>query len=197
MRTQNITLLDPQSWDDTNDSHFLGLYRDQNDFQSVLALCFTQTTETYHQWRVFAHGPTGVCICFKRKELLAATRKTKGIRMGPVRYLKIQEVGHSRVQARHLPFLKRYPFQHEKEFRLIYESSKKASTLDIPIPLSCIERITLSPWLPKSLSLHVKKVLWSIPGCNELKIARSTLISNEEWKSFGDSTVKLRRTRRR
>lgn len=117
--------------------------------------------------------------------------------MGAVEYLKLKELGRSKAQTDELPFLKRHPFKQEKEFRLIYETSRQISTLDISIPLSCVERITLSPWLPKNLSLHVKKILWSIPGCNELQITRSTLISNEEWKTYGDSAVRAQKSRRR
>jgi hypothetical protein len=184
--------MDPRLWDDTNDSHFLALYRERNRFKSVLALCFTQTSETYHQWKVFAHGPSGVCICFRRRPLLSAIRNTSGLRAGAVRYLKVKELGSAKLKGADLPFLKRYPFEHEKEFRLIYESLEEQTTLDIPIPLSCIERITLSPWLPKRLSPDVKKVLWSISGCRQIDIARSTLISNEEWKTFGESATKRR-----
>lgn len=107
-----------------------------------------------------------------------------------MRYLKIKQLETAKLKGPDLPFLKRYPFEHEKEFRLIYESLEERTTLDIPIPLSCIERITLSPWLPKRLSPDVKKVLWSISGCRQIDIARSTLVSNEEWKSFGESATK-------
>jgi hypothetical protein len=31
-----------------------------------------------------------------------------------------------------------------------------------------------------------KDILWSIPGRSMLSIARSTLISNKEWKDLGD-----------
>ena len=68
----------------------------------------------------------------------------------------------------------------------MYESkTEKNPTLDIAIPLSCIERITLSPWVPRALSRHVKRTLKSITGCSNLEIARSTLIGNEEWKKLG------------
>jgi Protein of unknown function (DUF2971) len=184
---RQITLLDPETWDDKNDSHFLRLYREKTGLQSVLALCFTRASETYHHWRVFANGSSGVCIGFKREELLTVVKKQSGVRTGPVKYLKMREMERMNLTTRELPFLKRYPFEHENEFRIIYESNRKRPSFDIPIPLSCIDRITLSPWLNQALSKHVKKVLWSIEGCRDLEIVRSTLISNEDWKSFGDS----------
>ena len=56
LKARCITLLDPQSWDDRNDSYFLRRYKDERKLSSVLALCFTQSSEKYHHWRVFAGG---------------------------------------------------------------------------------------------------------------------------------------------
>src|SRR5689334_15299668 len=184
---KQITLLDPDTWDDKNDSHFLRVYKEKKRLQSVLALCFTHNTETYHHWRVFANGSSGVSITFRRKELLRAIRKTVGVRSGKVRYLKVREIRKRRPAINTLPFLKRYPFEQENEFRVIFESENKVASMSIAIPLTCIDRITLSPWLHPALAPHVKQMLWSIEGCSELDITRSTLINNEEWKNFGDS----------
>lgn len=72
-------------------------------------------------------------------------------------------------------------------FGVLYESKKALHTsLDLPIPLSSIARITLSPWLSPALSEHVKRTLHPIRGCKNLSIARSTLISNQEWKNLGE-----------
>ena len=88
-----------------------------------------------------------------------------------------------------LPFLKRYPFEHENEFRVTYESkTSRKSTLDIDIPLSSIDGITLSPWIHPALSQHVMRTLRAIKGCSSLDLVRSTLISNEEWKALGEDS---------
>ena len=184
---KRITLLDPETWDDTNDSYFLKLYRERHRLASVLALCFTRTGETYHHWRVFANGSSGICVTFKRDQLLKAVRKQQGVRTGAVQYLKLNEIRNRHLAARTLPFLKRYPFEHEREFRIIFESRRTMKRIDIPLPLSCIDRITLSPWLHQALCGHIKKSLWKIKDCRDLEIARSTLISNDEWKGFGES----------
>jgi hypothetical protein len=186
---KQLTLLDPDTWDDKNDSYFLTVYREKNKLQSLLALCFTQHTETYHHWRVFANGPSGVCITFSRERLLRAVKKCQGIRAGEVEYLRLADTRGVKPAIRDLPFMKRAPFEHEKEFRIVVGSRLKMPSFPIPIPLSSIDRVTLSPWLNAALSVYVKKTLWRIKGCEQLDIARSTLISNEEWKSFGDTAV--------
>lgn len=191
---RQITLLDPQSWDDKNDSHYLRLYQEKKNLKTVLAICFAQANETYHHWRVFAQGSSGACISFNRRVLFTALKQESDLRMEPVNYLTLREIRDKVPATEELPFLKRYPFQNEQEFRVVYESTKRTiPKLDIPIPLSCIYKVTLSPWLPKVLSDHMKAVLRGIPGCSGLKIKRSTLISNEEWKRLGESAPKKRR----
>jgi hypothetical protein len=185
---QKLTLLDPQKWDDSNDSYYLQLYREKNHLKSVLALCFAPGPETYHHWSVFAYGPAGGCIQFDRKQLVDALHARPGVRTGKVKYLLLTESRKRRVKVAELPFCKRYAFQHESEFRAIYESKRRTvGSSDITFSLASISRITLSPWLPQALSNHVKETLRAIEGCAKLSIARSTLISNQEWKNLGES----------
>ena len=187
---KKLTLLDPRSWDDKNDSYFLEQYKAKRKLKTVLALCFSTAQETYHHWSVFANGSAGVCIQFMREELLAAIDGHNGIRHREVTYLPLKATKGKRLKVKNLPFTKRYPFQDESEWRIIYESERdEKSTQDIPITLSSIARITLSPWLPEALKDHVKKTIWRTRDCAKLEIARSTLISNERWKKLGEEAV--------
>ena len=180
-------MLDPQTWEDKNDSHFLSVYKEKRKLKTVLALCFADASETYHHWRVFADGSSGVCIRFKRKGLLRAFAKQTGIRKRSVEYLALNDIKNRKPKLQELPFLKRAPYVDEGEFRIIFESETDSYTsLDIEIPLSCIERITLSPWIHSALVGDLKETLKEIDGCDKLSIVRSTLISNERWKKIGD-----------
>jgi hypothetical protein len=190
LRKQTITLLDPQTWDDKNDSHYLSVYREKKSLQSVLALCFTQASETYHHWRVFADGSAGVCITFERARLLNALEKQKGVTTKDVTYLELNKMGRKKLKVAELPFLKRYPYEDEREFRVIYESdATKHNALDVSIPLESINRVTLSPWTPTALADTLKETIREIPGCKLIKVARSTLISNERWKNYSDAAT--------
>lgn len=187
LRKRSITLLDPRSWTDSNDSYYLTLYRDKKGLKSVLALCFTEVNETYHHWSVFAAGSSGICIRFKRSHLLRSLRSQEGLRAQSVRYLTVNEINKKRLAVEDLPFLKRYPYEQENEFRIIFESKmERKSRLDIAISLSSIDKITLSPWIHPALSGELKAVLKSIEGCKSLRVVRSTLIGNEEWKIAGE-----------
>src|SRR6266702_4473708 len=87
LKYQQLTLLNPSSWDDKNDSYFLSLYREKCALKSVLALCFTVANETYHHWRVFAPGSAGVCIQLDMNEIRTAASNVKGVTMKAVEYL--------------------------------------------------------------------------------------------------------------
>jgi hypothetical protein len=185
LTNRSITLLDPKSWDDTNDSHYLSIYKDVKSLKTVLALCFTEASETYHHWRVFADSASGVCITFNRDKLLRDLRGKSGVRFGSVDYLTLTAMRKMKNIQDQLPFIKRHGFHDEREFRIIYEDKNNTmTTRDVEIPLTRIERITLSPWLPKALDASVKDTIHAIPGCEKIKIARSTLVSNTEWKKL-------------
>jgi hypothetical protein len=148
LRTRNITLLNPATWDDTNDSYFMSEYKRLKNAKSVLALCFAESEESYHHWRIFSSGGDGVRIEFDKPAL-------------------------------------RWPYGDEREFRVVYTNlSETVAAKDYPIALSSIRRITLSPWMPRTLSASVKATLRSIDGCSRLNVFQSTLVSNELWKKF-------------
>jgi hypothetical protein len=100
LHKRNVTLLDPAAWDDKNDSYYLTQYKEKRELKSVLALCLMQLDERYHHWSVFAPGPSGVCIKFKREELLAAVRKQPHIHMHPVAYLRLNEIRKKSLVSR-------------------------------------------------------------------------------------------------
>jgi hypothetical protein len=192
LRTRTITLLDPGSWDDRNDAAYLALYKEKKALTSLLALCFAQVPETYHHWRVFAGGQAGVCIIFDRARLLTTLKAVPGITAARVKYaaLTAARTRTHPLRVRELPFLKRIGFKPEGEFRVIHESATAThATLPIPLALECIRSISLSPWLHNSLKEATVATLRSVEGCGKLHISRSTLISNEQWKTFAQQAL--------
>ena len=178
-----LTLLDPASWDDRNDSYFLQYYKEHSANRMVLALCLSTIGETYHHWRVFCGHPSGVCVEFRRKELLAVIKGMQGVRHGAVDYLTLGKMAETAPDLKKLPFIKRHAFRHELEYRLIYEAADRSEpTHSLPIPMSVIAGITLSPWMPPPLLESTRDALHAIPGCEKLKITRSELISNQQWQ---------------
>lgn len=192
LTNKKITLLNPKSWDDRNDSYFLSLYKEHKNLKTLLALCFSQTTETYHHWRVFSNGSSGVCIVFNKNLLLNSVKHISDVKCSEINYLSLQKIKNNKnISVENLPFVKRYGYNPEKEFRIIYESySEDLDYLDVEIDINCIERILLSPWMDKNLIKSTEIVIKSISECSKIKIKQSTLISNEMWKSFGYRATK-------
>jgi hypothetical protein len=176
-------LLSPASWDDKNDAFFMMQYKQRSGVKSALALCFSEADETYHHWRVFTHGSDGVCIRFQRDKLVKAFAKNTGIKTGLVEYKRIDALEASPPNDLDLPFRKRLPYKDEMEFRIVYiDRKEEVETKGFQISLDCIERITLSPWMPKSLAEAVESTINSIPGCEKINVYRSSLLENERWK---------------
>ncbi|MBP6014461.1 MAG: DUF2971 domain-containing protein [Alphaproteobacteria bacterium] len=180
LRTRTLTLLDPSNWDDRNDRHFMEVYRREKRVRFVRALCFAQVDETYHHWRVFSHGADGVRIEFRKEPLLTHFARDSQVRADAVAYARIDQVEREAPALDDLPFLKRLPYQDEREFRIVYTGDDEPRPYTIA--LDAIRRINLSPWLPEPLQQSVKSTLRSIDGCADLEISASTLIDNRRWK---------------
>lgn len=182
---RKITLLSPESWEDNNDAFYLERYREEMRFRSVLAICFSMCSETFHHWRIFSHGSSGVCLEFDKAKLLDSLTGLTGFKSGPVNYRYIHSLRSNRPDIEDWPFLKRKPFEAESEFRIIYETKKDAiRSIDVDIDLSSIRKITLSPWIPESVADSVTTIIKSIEGCSHLEVDKSSLIDNALWREI-------------
>ena len=183
LKTKKLTLLSPIKWDDKNDVFFMKTYKKRKSAKTILSLCFVEGAETYHHWKVFANGPNGVSINFEKNKLLSIFDKDNNIEHGPVKYMSVQQMENSQQKISKLPFLKRYPYRGEEEYRVIYVDTEKLyRSKGYDIDLRWIKWIRLSPWMPKPLVRSVKETLKSISGCTDLKILQSTVTNNKRWK---------------
>lgn len=190
LRTKELALLSPKTWDDKNDSFFVEQYAKAKGFQSTYALCLAEATETYHHWKVFTSGSNGVCIEFKKDNLVAHALKVHGLRAEPVTYKTNKDLRNSKPKPDELPFLKRNAFCDEVEFRLFVARQEEfLAPIRFKVPANVVKRVVLSPWIQKSISDQVKATIQEINGCKTLKVSRSTLIENENWKQLGSVDV--------
>ncbi len=185
LTNERITLLNPNTWDDKNDSYFIDQYKNKSKLKSVLGLCFAGRGETYHHWKVFSPGSGGICIIFKKEGFLKAIRKERGIKYRDVSYKKINDLKGDGFKVSDMPYIKRLPYKDEKEFRVIYESKDEDVNYKyIGINLNCIERVMLSPWVPEPLTEPLRKTIKQI-GVTRIKVWRTTILSNDQWKEAG------------
>lgn len=189
LRTREITLLTPDKWDDGNDRHFMEVYKSNMKLNTLLAICLAADSDTYGHWRVFSPNVDGVCIVLQKNLLLESFRNVDGIRHRKVDYLELASLDGP-PKTRDLPFLKRYPYRPEGEYRVIYESETEGITAkSFPLPPGCIKNVILSPWMPEQLVMSVIDTLKSIDGCENLSMYQSTLIKNRKWTEYADSAV--------
>jgi hypothetical protein len=188
LKTKELTLLDPSKWEDKNDAHYLLRYAEKKGFRALYALCFTNTSERSHHWKVFSPGSDGVCITVNSDRFLGYLKGIPEIVHDKVEYKLIEDVESERLSVERLPFIKRYAFSDESEYRVIFRSKKegKKKTHGIPFDVSLIERIHLSNSLPSGLRKPITELLRSIDGCGSLDIQRSTLNDNSRWKNASE-----------
>jgi hypothetical protein len=186
LKNRQLTLLDPMTWDDKNDSSFVTMYKEKSKLASVLALCFTRSQETYHHWRIFAPTSSGVRITFNEQLLRNSVEAVPGLQLTEVDYVKLADIRSTELSRHRLPFIKRYPYRPESEVRLLWQSdTEEKLSYTLPIDLQAITQVTLSPWLHPALVESVKSTLRAIDGCDTLTVHRTTLISNDEWLKHG------------
>jgi hypothetical protein len=181
---KEITLLNPETWEDRNDAYYIERYCEEQNLGSVLAICFSMESETFHHWRVFSHGSSGVCIEFDKDKLLEAFSANEGFRHREVSYQSILELQSIQPTRDSWPFLKREPFKDEREFRITFETKdRNMASKRVAIDLPSIRKVTLSPWLPNDVADSVTQIIKKIEGCKNLNVNRSSLIDNARWKA--------------
>ncbi len=119
LRKRRLRLPRPSTWEDLNDQDFLEVYRQRVAVKSIYALCCTMGTERYHHWWIFAHGPLGICIEFRRPPLQRSLNRIANVTARPVRYIKMDELNDATgCRRKDLPFIKRIGYRDEREWRI-------------------------------------------------------------------------------
>ena len=184
LKTGKLTMLSPTYWDDKNDTNFIAAYAQIKNIKSVLTYCLTAESETYHHWKVFCPGMSGVRIEFDKYKFINWVEKNADIKSGYVKYRTIQDLSQNKPAVDDLPFIKRHPYRHESEFRVIFESKLEAiNTKDLKFDISLIKRVVVSPWVPKEVYKSIKSTINLIPKCQNILVHRTTLVDNEQWQN--------------
>jgi hypothetical protein len=187
LTTKKVTLVNPGLWQDTNDTYYLERYRTEKKLGSLLALCCTTAPESYHLWNVFAYGPGGVRIEFREREFKKSLALIGVVRQKDVVYKKFSDIKGNEFEFDEMPFVKRWPYRDESEYRFIYESDEvglESKSFDLGV--DAIQRVVLSPWVPESIADATKNAIKSVPDCENLTVTRTTVLDNPHWKGFSD-----------
>ena len=188
LANRHITLLSPDTWEDRNDAYYLEQYKLKRKLGTLVAVCFSICSETFHHWKVFSSGPAGVCLEFNTQRLLQAFDQDRGFSTGLVEYCLIKDVKQKKPALKRWPFLKRRAFRDEQEFRILYESrTERLRSKSVEIELASIQKITLSPWLPAAVAKPVVRIIKQIDGCAKMDVRPSSLLDNAGWRKAIES----------
>lgn len=178
-----IVLTDPLYWEDKNDVSFMKEYKKRKKLKTLLASCFVDVSEAFHHWKIFAPGSEGVCISFDRDKFIEAIPSEEGgFRHQPVSYKQMKELKGCQFHIDEIPFIKRYPYIGEGEYRVIFESKDTEKTNNqFSIPLSAIQQIIISPWLYKSSFSDVRLLIEKFDQIGHARVFQSTLLENDNW----------------
>jgi len=181
---RQITLLSYRSWLDSNDRRALQLYQEALHYGFVGAMCLTRAGETFHHWQIFAPGDAGVCIVFDRRRFEATFLERPHFLAGPVDYVQLGEIADVDARDIHrLPFLKRYGFRDEREFRLLGYTVEERQALSAKIDTDLIRHVVLSPFAHPNLVESSRAALRSITAWEHLDVRHSRLTDNQTWQS--------------
>ena len=189
LRREKLPILNPESWDDRNDRLFMRVYKNHTKAGGLYGMCAALSGETYHHWKIFAGGASGACLVLKRRPLEAyldnheREHGTK-IMYDEVDYLKLSEVKElSPHQIDNFPFLKRYGFKDEQEYRIVIETvAAQQPAIFIDCPHDWIDTIYLNPWLYEMQGRSLIETIKEMPGCKKLKIRPSQLTDSRTWR---------------
>jgi hypothetical protein len=193
LRNKRVAFMDPERWDDKNDAEYMRVYKQASGLKTLKALCFTESPETYHHWKVFTTSTDGCFIDFKKPNFLGSIRHDDDYFFAEMEYALLEEMEGAKFTIKDLPFLKRAGFQPELEYRVIYTGACKGEAHFMPIELSWIRRIVLNPWLPIPIARSIKKTLREICTPHEIKITTSKLTNSETWTSYGKQIAKRKK----
>jgi hypothetical protein len=185
LKKRRLVFSNPKFWNDKNDTELLKIYRKAKCKKRLFVLCFLKDHETIHHWKAFADGISGCCIEFDKVKLteLLSTHKSNGVRFGSVVYKKLEDADDGAIDDCRdmIPFIKRWPYRFEKEFRAIWEGNEDGYEIE-NIDLKMITRITLSPTISTPVFDTIEDLLRNdlkIPG--ETEINPSTIYKNVKW----------------
>jgi len=178
VNNKRLALLNPEKWEDKNDSLAIRLYKEKMGIKHLLVACFTQTSETYHHWRIYGQDK-GVRVVFNREALLKETGKKKkdGYLGEPINYIKLKDFKKEVSNLSQIPFIKRWPYRHEREFRIIWCGNRlKGDIKYLSLPEQAIEKIVISPWM----SDETRGKIYNICG-PRVEVRRTSILKNIGW----------------
>jgi len=182
LETGNIKLVKPDNWKDENDIASVNAYKRYKKAKVVCVFCFAYGNESVHHWLNYA-PKNSCCVYFNEVKLFSILSEIKDIKKGKVIYIPSKELLASKLKKMRpekIPFIKRRPYDCEKEYRIIWTGNKVNDQPKINV-LDCIEKITLSPNFDVHLLDKIEKAKKKTK--RKIDINRSRILAENGWIS--------------
>jgi hypothetical protein len=203
---RNLALDSPQLWRnlpalDKNDRGSMEAYQ-QRTGRMVYVLCLTTGNETNLYWDSLGGG-ADCRIEFMGRKLVKSLSAGPGIRSGRVVYKKIPEletaIKQNTLNTDDIPFVKRWPYREEKEYRIIWEGTKTKNpppVKEFDISLTSIASITISDTIPETLFNSIKEIIKAAGQAARTedlpRISQVTVHGNNRWLDCFKTSPKSR-----
>ena len=93
----------------------------------------------------------------------------------------MNEIRNNTIAVDDIPFIKRWPYRYENEYRILWQGETNQPAIEIDIDLNSINKITLSQRMPKPIHNSIKELLKSEIRNPASRINSSTLYENTTW----------------
>jgi hypothetical protein len=85
------------------------------------------------------------------------------------------------IPVEDMPFIKRWPYRCEEEFRVIWEGKSEQAFFEIEIDLSMINKVTINQRMPKQVYDTIRDYLHEAFDDPDQRISHFTLYENARW----------------
>ncbi len=173
---------DYSKWPDKNDVYCLEEFKKAECLKELRVLCFTKSTDRINFWDSYGgtklRNPDCIRLVFDGNQIRGAFCNQANFLHGDVQYSKFSDLESKKKSD--LPFLKRFQFKSENEYRII--SKNDQSYWDFP--KNSLKKIILSPYLSgeqvKTRKKQVKCWLRLYRFCN-VDILHSQANQSRTW----------------
>ena len=182
LKTMSLRLGNPEKWEDRNDFASVAAYKRKTGAEEIRVLCFAHGLEVVHHWNTYAKKD-GCCIMLKSNKIINYLEKSGCFLHREMKYYSREDLTAKKLrvlETEKIPFIKRHPYECEKEYRVIWTGKKSEQPPSIPIK-DCIEYITLSPSFKKDDGEKLSDFLYKTYS---IKTNNSRILESKDWISL-------------
>jgi hypothetical protein len=181
LRKNAIKFSNWKNWPDENDKELLKIYKSKIN-KSVFVYCLTSGSESIHHWSAYANK-NGCRLKFNLDIINSLIRKNNIIAR-PVSYIKQSDLTYQNLTVQDLPFLKRFPYKVENEFRLVKIRKKDFGSFSLNVGPEIINKISLSPFNTEAYNERLMNSLIKKHPYLKNKFSFSKVNKYENWINY-------------